>query len=463
MKKAIIVNSFIFGLIFILAFFVSLMLLPQITNVAEKNKFFAPLASERQVNHQAQKRQEIKTPDLPLQVPEDFEINSFAENLGKARDIIHNPSSGLLLSVMDQGKVVLLRDNDFDNQAEEQITILEDLYNPHGILTYCREDVCKLYVAETSVVSTYDYYPETLQAINRQEIIDLPDDGGHYTRSLLYTTIEGEDKLFVSVGSSCNVCDEEDDRRSKIFIANMDGSDFKEYARGLRNSVFMTQHPVSGEIWATEMGRDWLGDDLPPDEVNIIQSNEDYGWPLCYGDNIHDSDFDKNKYIQNPCANKQSAKINLPAHVAPLGLAFIPEEGYQEDYWYDLLVAFHGSWNRSQPSGYQVIRFKLDENGNLLGQKDFVSTWIDENEKVWGRPVDILVEPGGRIYISDDYRGAVYVVTRKGEDSRIEVNLRENCEQDSDCTLPAEYAIRSSCPFEARCLRAKCHVVCPSF
>ena len=170
----------------------------------------------------------------------------------------------------------------------------------------------------------------------------------------------------------------------------------------------MAIHPVTGEIWGTDMGRDLLGDDVPPDEVNIIREGGNYGWPICYGKNIHDADFDKNTYIRNPCMEpfEQPSQIDIPAHSAPLGIAFIPEEGWPEEYWHDILVAYHGSWNRSVPTGYKIVR--IDEHGIAT---DFMTGFMDGGE-VLGRPVGLLVEPGGALYISDDRAGVIYKVAR---------------------------------------------------
>jgi len=149
------------------------------------------------------------------------------------------------------------------------------------------------------------------------------------------------------------------------------------------------------------MGRDLLGDDMPPDEINIIEEGKNYGWPVCYGKNIHDTDFDHNTYVRNPCMEpfETPSHIDIPAHSAPLGLAF---------YKNDLLVAYHGSWNRSVPTGYKIVKMNLDANGNYLGQEDFISGWLQEGNAL-GRPVDILADRG-RIFISDDKAGVIYLV-----------------------------------------------------
>lgn len=353
----------------------------------------------------------INTTGMPLALPEGFSISIFAKDLDKPRVLAWDPAGNLLASIPSQGRVVALPDNNGDGVADATINVIENLNRPHGLAFRCRE-TCKLYIAETDQVAVYDYDEKNLSAVNKRKIIDLPGGGNHVTRTLLFMPAPNEDKLLISVGSTCNVCDEEDWRRAKILIANHDGSDLKEFARGLRNSVFMAIHPVTGKIWATEMGRDLLGDDIPPDEINIIEEGNHYGWPYCYGKNVQDEDFYKGPEVRKPCeeVGVMPSHIDLPAHSAPLGLAFFPEEGWAEDYWHNLLVAYHGSWNRSVPTGYKIVRYKLNAEGNYEGVEDFITGWLAE-EGALGRPVDILIQPGGKMYISDDKAGVIYRVS----------------------------------------------------
>lgn len=359
--------------------------------------------------------------DLPLSLPPGFSISIFAKDLVNPRVMIYDSGGTMLVSIPSEGKVVALPDRDEDGKADETIVVLKNLNRPHGLSMRCTEQ-CQLYVAETDKVVVYDYhYDESrkiYQAVNGRKIIDLPSGGGHFTRSILFMPPPNDHKLLIAVGSSCNVCEESDWRRAKILIANAGGSDLKEYARGLRNSVFMNIHPITGEIWATEMGRDFLGDNLPPDEINIIREGRNYGWPICYGKNIHDTDYDKNVYIRNPCMEpfETPSYIDIPAHSAPLGLAFFPQEGWPQEYWDDLLVAYHGSWNRTEPTGYKIVRFKLNAEGKYLGEEDFITGWLQDGNAL-GRPVDILVQPGGLIYISDDKAGVIYRVAYRQQKS----------------------------------------------
>jgi glucose/arabinose dehydrogenase len=261
-----------------------------------------------------------------------------------------------------------------------------------------------LYIAEENRISRVNVYSED----NLHTIATLPVGGNHTSRTIGF----GPDKrLYVAIGSTCNVCHEENDMRAKIFSMNKDGSDLKEFARGLRNSVFFVWHPTTRAMWATEMGRDLLGDDTPPEEINIIAEGKNYGWPTCYGKNIHDTDFDKNTYFRNPCMEpfETPSFIDMQAHSAPLGLAFITNPKWPAEYANDLLVAYHGSWNRTTPTGYKLVRIRLGADGSYQGIEDFITGWFS-NEKLYGRPVDLVFGPDGRLYLTDDRAGLVYAI-----------------------------------------------------
>lgn len=340
-----------------------------------------------------------QTTGLPLTLPPGFSISVFAQNLTNPRVLTFDPQGTLLVSIPSQGKVVALP------QTDQVVTVVDQLKLPHGLAF--RQG--KLYIAETDQVAVYDYDPKTFEAINKKKIVDLPKGGGHFTRTLLFTP---DDKLLISVGSSCNVCNETDWRRAKILIVNPDGSDFKILASGLRNSVFMTIHPQTQKIWATDMGRDLLGDDIPPDEINIVEPGRDYGWPFCYGRQIIDP-FNQGK---KDCAQTESSHIDLPAHSAPLGLAFVPQDSnWPEDYQDDLLVAYHGSWNRSVPTAYKIVRIKLDDQSHSQDIEDFIIGWLMSAQETLGRPVNILFKSDGTAFISDDKAGVIYKLSYTGK------------------------------------------------
>lgn len=340
--------------------------------------------------------------DFPLQLPDGFVISVLVDNLPGARDIVQDSNGNLWVSQTSQGKISLISFN--NGQVENVSTILQNLNKPHG-LAFNTNDPFILYFAEEDKVSSLIIYDKSKNLVI-EKIIDLPGGGRHSTRSLIF---DKENNLYVSIGSTCDVCYEKDIRHGTIMQVDLANKILKPYAVGLRNSVFMALNPKDGNIWATEMGRDFLGDDLPPDEINIVMDG-DYGWPVCYGKNIHDTQFDKNIYIQNPCRDKKPSFIDLPAHSAPLGLSFIPEHGWPEEWQGNLLVAYHGSWNRSVPTGYQIVRFVFDGETGVWESHDFISGWLTNNNQSLGRPAGVLAVPNGVIYVSDDKAGVIYEV-----------------------------------------------------
>lgn len=364
--------------------------------------------------------------DLPLKLPDGFSISIFAKNLPGARVMEFDDFGNMWVSQTSEGQISLLYVK--DGRVYEQGAVLKDLRKPHG-LVFDKEFKTLLYFAEEDKISQLPTYSDG----GPEKIADLPTKGGgHFTRTL---GIGPDKRLYVSIGSSCNVCNEEDERRAKIYSLKGDGSDFKMFAKGLRNSVFFTWHPDTGKMWATEMGRDLLGDNIPPDEINIIEEGKNYGWPICYGKNIHDTDFDKNTYIRNPCMEpfETASHVDLQAHSAPLGLAFVPEwgegsnkcvegleaacsGGFPDEYWNDLIVAYHGSWNRSEPTGYKLVRINFDENGNYIDTQDFITGWLKDTssgKSALGRPVDVKFY-NNALYISDDKAGVIYKIEYSG-------------------------------------------------
>ncbi|HEY0979948.1 MAG TPA: PQQ-dependent sugar dehydrogenase [Candidatus Paceibacterota bacterium] len=346
-------------------------------------------------------------------LPEGYEMNVFARGVEGARVMLFDSRARMLVSQGGEGSIMVLTDANSDGVAEEQKVLVENLTHPHGMALQCNPVgnlPCHLYVAQADELTRYTYDEATATLSDAATLLDFEYSAtdNHKTRTLL---MHDDSTLLISVGSTCNVCTEKGEQAGKILAYNIETKVLSDYATGLRNSVFMTRSPVDGRVWATEMGRDGLGDNTPPDEINVITKGGNYGWPVCYGNNIHDTNFDKNVYIQNPCNGKIAPKVALQAHSAPLGLTFIPEEGWPQEYWYNLLVAYHGSWNRSVPTGYKIVRIVLDAKGNYKGTEDFITGWLRPDGKKIGRPADVMAMPGGTIYISDDQAGIVYRVS----------------------------------------------------
>ncbi len=364
-----------------------------------------------------------------LKAPAGFKLAFFAKNVPGARAIELDSKGNILVSQTREGTITALHDANGDGTAEEKSMIATGLTKPHGMAMNCEEGgSCFLYVAEAHQLSRFPYDAETPSLGKQEKLMDIAYSGGdnHFTRSLLFLPSPNQDTLLISAGSSCNVCDEKDTDHASIMSYNIKTKKKEQYARGLRNAVFMTLHPVSGKVYATEMGRDNLGDNLPPDEINIIEKDnkgqsKNYGWPICYGKNIHDTQFDpEGQQVaygagKKTCSFYEPSFVDLQAHSAPLGLNFIPEEGWDEDMWYDLLVAYHGSWNRSVPTGYKIVRLRMNAQGQYEGIEDFITGFLGSDGEKLGRPVDIKVFPGGTAYITDDEAGAVYKLSRTTE------------------------------------------------
>ncbi len=306
-----------------------------------------------------------------------------------------SPSGDLYLSLTQAGKVVVLPDRDRNGAADQVITFADGLDLPHGLAFF--ENY--LYLAETGRVIRFPMADNRPAGPPETVVPNLPRGAGHFTRTIGF----GPDgKLYVSIGSSCNVCLESDPRRAAIVRYNPDGTGEEIFARGLRNAVSFAWRPGTDELWATDMGRDWLGDDFPPDELDLVIRGMDYGWPYCNGDRVPDPDFGS----PQRCAATQPPMLGFQAHSAPIGLRFCDGCALPQAYRGDLFVAFHGSWNRSTPTGYKVVVVSF-EGGRPTGYSDFVSGWLTGSQ-AWGRPVDAIFGPDGALYVSDDRAGAVY-------------------------------------------------------
>lgn len=333
-----------------------------------------------------------------IQLPDGFKIEVFADDLGSPRFMALSPDNVVFATLIDSGKVVALPDKNKDGKADRVMTFIEGLTRPHGIAFHNGF----LYIGETNQVTRFKYSGFDNEPGKKEVVVPNLPTGGHFTRTVEF---DPDGKMYVSIGSSCNVCEEEDERRAAILRYNPDGSGVKIFARGLRNAVGLTFRPETGELWVTDNGRDWLGDNLPPEEINTVKEGSHYGWPYCYGDRVPDPEYDRDEF----CKNTIPPVFKMQAHSAPLGLAFYTGELFPEEYRGDLFVAFHGSWNRSVPTGYKVVRIKI-EDGKPAGIEDFATGWL-EGENVRGRPVDVQVGPDGGLFVSDDGGGIIYRIT----------------------------------------------------
>jgi glucose/arabinose dehydrogenase len=340
-------------------------------------------------------------------LPKGFTISAYAEGVSDVRLMTLGPEGDVYATLTGGGRVVRLTDGNHDGVVDRVITVASGLNSPHGLAF--RGDT--LYVAETNEMVRFDRPGGAPTVV----VPDLPSNGGHFTRTILFQ----DDHLLVSVGSSCNLCDERDHRRAAVMRYNLDGSGETPFATGLRNSVGLAINPVTRAIWATNNDRDNLGEELPPDRVNILRQGGFYGWPFCYLPNQPNPEYQR---TSSRCAEAIGPAVTLPAHAAPLGLAFYTGKMFPPEYRGDLFIALHGSWNRRVPVGYGVVRVHLEQGRPAGAPQAFLSGFREGNAdalkpqagRVWGRPVGLLVLPDGSLLISDDEGGRIYRVTYGG-------------------------------------------------
>jgi glucose/arabinose dehydrogenase len=342
-----------------------------------------------------------------VRVPDGFAIRTFASGLRNARFLRFTAAGDLLVSSPREGAIFLLEaDRDGDGAADAVRVLLDGLSSPHG-LDFLGD---WLYIAEESAIRRirYDAAGRATRGDLETVVRGIPAGGNHWTRTVRF----GPDGwMYVSIGSSCNVCIEEDARRAAIVRYRPDGGGEELFATGLRNAVGFDFHPETGEIWATDNGRDLLGDDFPPCELNRVVRGGFYGWPFLNGDNVPDPDLGDRA---DPRIERGIPPAHgFVAHTAPLGATFYRGSAFPERYRGALFVAQHGSWNRTRKSGYRVVVLEWGPDGRI-SESDF-AVGFEVDEDVIGRPVDVAEGPDGALYVSDDFAGAVYRLSYEGD------------------------------------------------
>lgn len=337
-----------------------------------------------------------------ITLPTGFNLNIFADELPGARMLEITQSGDLLVSQPAAGKVVLLlRDDNADGRSDGRMDIISGLSRPHGLDLHDG----RLYIAETDAIGVigFNSHNRTTSGSYRRLVTGLPGGGNHWSRSI---RIGPDAHIYVSVGSSCNACDESDPRRAAILRIKPDGSGSEIFASGLRNTVGFDWQPNTGMLYGVDNGRDWLGDDFPPCELNRIERGGFYGWPYANGDRVPDPDLGTGREAE--IRDSMAPVHGFAAHSAPLGMVFLQGEQLPASYRGALLVALHGSWNRTERQGYEVVSLHFREDGSILERK--FASGFELDEDVIGRPVDLAEGGDGEIYLSDDYSGRVYRV-----------------------------------------------------
>jgi len=334
-----------------------------------------------------------------IQLPPGFKIELFAKDVEGARSMSWNGKNTLYVGSRNEDTVYALVDVDGDYRADKKYIIADDLRMPNGIVYHQGN----LFVAENHRIIKYKNIDKDLNSPPKPQIIydDLPTESHHGWR---YLNLGPDNKLYVAIGAPCNICDEKG--YAVIARLNLDGTGFEIVARGVRNSVGFTWHPETKELWFTDNGRDWLGDDLPPDELNrLTQDGQHFGYPYCHGGFFLDPEYGEGK----KCSDYVAPAQKLGAHVASLGVHIYSGKQFPKQYRGQVFIAEHGSWNRSKKSGYRISLVRI-KNGKAVSYENFATGWL-RNEKSWGRPVDIKSLSDGSLLISDDVADVIYRVS----------------------------------------------------
>lgn len=343
----------------------------------------------------------FKSSDVPLEdieLPDGFTIDLYAGEVKNARSMDYSPNGTLFVGTRDEGKVYALKDTDGDYKADKKYVLAEGLNMPNGVALRNGD----LYVAEVSRILKFPNIESRLDNPGEPEVVfdDYPTESHHGWK---YIAFGPDDKLYVPVGAPCNICKSEDEVFASITRMNPDGSDMEVVQHGIRNTVGFTWHPATQDLWFTDNGRDWMGDNKPDCELNYApQEGLHFGYPYCHQGNIPDPEFGD----QRDCSEFTPPVQKLGPHVAPLGLEFYTGDQFPERFNNQIFIAQHGSWNRSEKIGYRVMRVKLDGN-KAVAYEPFAQGWLKKG-KVSGRPVDIELLPDGSMLVSDDYANVIY-------------------------------------------------------
>jgi len=352
----------------------------------------------------AQQEPSFKKYDLDkIQLPPGFSISVFAE-VPNARSMTWGAKGTLFVGNRSGNKVYAVTDDDKDGIANKVYVIDNGLNTPNGVAFRNGS----LYVAEISRILRYDDIENRLSSPPEPVVVNdkFPTDDSHGWKFIAFGP---DDKLYVPVGAPCNICEKQDPVYASITRMNPDGSGLEVYASGIRNTVGFAWHPQTKELWFTDNGRDRMGDDMPAEELNHApQKGMHFGYPYCHQGDTPDPEFGSKRN----CSEFTAPAINMMPHAAALGMRFYTGNMFSAEYKDRIFIAEHGSWNRSQKSGYRVMMVSL-KNNKAVDYVPFATGWVSSSGKTIGRPVDIEIAPDGALLVSDDERGAIYRIAYK--------------------------------------------------
>jgi glucose/arabinose dehydrogenase len=346
--------------------------------------------------------------DDRINLPEGFHIHKYAEDVENARSMCYSPNGTLFVGTRGLGSVYALKDTDGDYVADKKYTLLEDGNMPNGV-AYRNGD---LYVAEISRILRFKDIENNLESPPTPEVVydKYPTEEHHGWK---YINFGPDGKLYVPVGAPCNICESEDPVFNTITRLDVDTKEMEIVQKGVRNSVGFTWHPETGDLWFTDNGRDWMGDDMPACELNRApKTGMHFGYPYCHQGDLLDDEFGGSK----SCDAYEAPAQKLGPHVAPLGMEFYTGNMFPSEYKNNVaFIAEHGSWNRAKKIGYRITTVTLDEDHNAIAYNTFADGWLDvPADEAWGRPVDLEYLPDGSMLVSDDFGDSIYRIYYKG-------------------------------------------------
>jgi glucose/arabinose dehydrogenase len=331
-----------------------------------------------------------------LRAPEGFVVEMFADGLGSPGPMAVGPDGALYVAAVEMGRIVRLEDGDRDGRADTVATVVDGLDRPQGLAWQGRG----LWIAEETRITRLEGGGSP--GSSRMTVVRGLPGAGEVRRPILVE--RGAAPLLVAVAAACQVCVDEEGRRGVVMRYDRDGGASSVWAAGLRAVGGLAIHPETGEVWATDSGRDGLGAGLPPDEINVLRAGQHYGWPHCYGPRVPDpAHADPSR-----CDATEPPALLLPAGSRPYGIAFYTGDAFPDGYRGDAFVVLHGSRDAGAGPGSRVVRVRVLA-GRPVSVEDFVTGWVGPDGAV-GRPYDVLVGPEGALYVSDDRGGRVWRV-----------------------------------------------------
>lgn len=344
-----------------------------------------------------------------LKVPAGFHVTKFAEKLGHARILAVSDSGVIYVSRRQEGDVLALRDANGDGKTDDVRTVWR-LPDAHGLAVHDG----KLFVVTINELFAAPIVDPAGNLGEPKKLYDhLPDAGQHPNRTIAF----GPDgMLYISVGSTANGAWESNKENATLLQAKPDGAGRSIFARGLRNTIGFAWHPKTGAMWGMDHGYDWMGDDKPPEELNELKKDADYGWPFLWENNQPNPERDPKQYEVGTYEDWQKkctpSVLTYAAHAAPMQMAFYSGGPFPQEYHNDAFVAFHGSWNRKTPKGYEVARVHFDASGRPEKFEPFLTGFLGgDGATISGRPVGLVVAKDGALLVSDDLNGVVYRVS----------------------------------------------------